>query len=80
VCLFLLQSPSPTTLGKAEHRGAFLPGLLTAGPWLGAAPQVSWHKGTMSGREEEGMQDPRHGAWKQPPIARERGWLVCLML
>ncbi|XP_073189638.1 DNA-binding protein SATB1 isoform X8 [Lepidochelys kempii] len=34
-----IQSPSPTTLVKAEHRGAFLPGLLTTGPWLGAAPQ-----------------------------------------
>ncbi|KAG6939991.1 SATB homeobox 1 [Chelydra serpentina] len=34
-----IQSPSPTTLVKGEHRGAFLPGLLTTGPWLGAAPQ-----------------------------------------
>ncbi|XP_033021906.1 DNA-binding protein SATB1 isoform X9 [Lacerta agilis] len=34
-----IQSPSPTNLGKGEHRGAFLPGLLTTGPWLGAAPQ-----------------------------------------
>uniref|UniRef100_A0A8C0BXT7 SATB homeobox 1 n=1 Tax=Buteo japonicus TaxID=224669 RepID=A0A8C0BXT7_9AVES len=51
-----IQSPSPTTLGKGEHRGAFLPGLLTAGPWLGAAPQVSWHKGTVSGRERRGCR------------------------
>ncbi|XP_043365006.1 DNA-binding protein SATB1 isoform X14 [Dermochelys coriacea] len=34
-----IQSPSPTTLVRGEHRGAFLPGLLTTGPWLGAAPQ-----------------------------------------
>ncbi|XP_011284514.1 DNA-binding protein SATB1 isoform X2 [Prionailurus viverrinus] len=34
-----IQSPSPTTLGKGESRGVFLPGLLTPAPWLGAAPQ-----------------------------------------
>ncbi|XP_049484820.1 DNA-binding protein SATB1 isoform X3 [Panthera uncia] len=39
-----IQSPSPTTLGKGESRGVFLPGLLTPAPWLGAAPQVSGHK------------------------------------
>ncbi|XP_047593685.1 DNA-binding protein SATB1 isoform X2 [Lutra lutra] len=34
-----IQSPSPTTLGKGESRGVFLPGLLTPAPWLSAAPQ-----------------------------------------
>ncbi|XP_034849873.1 DNA-binding protein SATB1 isoform X2 [Mirounga leonina] len=34
-----IQSPSPTSLGKGESRGVFLPGLLTPAPWLGAAPQ-----------------------------------------
>ncbi|KAM7062955.1 DNA-binding protein SATB1 isoform 1-T4 [Molossus nigricans] len=34
-----IQSPSPTTLGKGESRGVFLPGLLTPAPWPGAAPQ-----------------------------------------
>ncbi|XP_074227938.1 DNA-binding protein SATB1 isoform X4 [Camelus bactrianus] len=34
-----IQSPSPTTLGKRESRGVFLPGLPTPAPWLGAAPQ-----------------------------------------
>ncbi|XP_051674463.1 DNA-binding protein SATB1 isoform X5 [Oryctolagus cuniculus] len=34
-----IQSPSPTTLGKGESRGVFLPGLPTPAPWLGAAPQ-----------------------------------------
>uniref|UniRef100_A0A2K6MSH6 DNA-binding protein SATB n=1 Tax=Rhinopithecus bieti TaxID=61621 RepID=A0A2K6MSH6_RHIBE len=38
-----IQSPSPTTLGKGESRGVFLPGLPTPAPWLGAAPQVSGH-------------------------------------
>ncbi|XP_064444545.1 DNA-binding protein SATB1 isoform X3 [Mirounga angustirostris] len=38
-----IQSPSPTSLGKGESRGVFLPGLLTPAPWLGAAPQVSGH-------------------------------------
>uniref|UniRef100_R4G9K2 SATB homeobox 1 n=1 Tax=Anolis carolinensis TaxID=28377 RepID=R4G9K2_ANOCA len=49
-----IQSSSPTNLGKGEHRGAFLPGLLTTGPWLGAAPQVSWHEFITSGRSLEG--------------------------
>uniref|UniRef100_A0A8D0G7D7 SATB homeobox 1 n=1 Tax=Sphenodon punctatus TaxID=8508 RepID=A0A8D0G7D7_SPHPU len=53
-----IQSPSPTTLVKGEHRGAFLPGLLTTGPWLGAAPQVSWHKLNVSGRDMKEFQDP----------------------
>nr|XP_031532911.1 DNA-binding protein SATB1 [Vicugna pacos] len=39
-----IQSPSPTTLGKRESRGVFLPGLPTPAPWLGAAPQVSGHR------------------------------------
>ncbi|XP_023605223.1 DNA-binding protein SATB1 isoform X3 [Myotis lucifugus] len=34
-----IQSPSPSTLGKGESRGVFLPGLLTPAPWLSAAPQ-----------------------------------------
>ncbi|XP_073079887.1 DNA-binding protein SATB1 isoform X3 [Manis javanica] len=35
-----IQSPLPTTLGKAESRGLPLPGLLTPAPWGSAAPQA----------------------------------------
>ncbi|XP_036287474.1 DNA-binding protein SATB1 isoform X4 [Pipistrellus kuhlii] len=34
-----IQSPSPSTRGKGELRGVFLPGLLTPAPWPRAAPQ-----------------------------------------
>jgi len=78
--LFFLQSPSPTTLGKGEHRGAFLPGLLTAGPWLGAAPQVSWHEGNVPGREPRACRThtlglERPDPWlAQAPRDWERRW------
>ncbi|NXS57080.1 SATB1 protein, partial [Brachypteracias leptosomus] len=61
-----IQSPSPTTLGKGEHRGAFLPGLLTTGPWLGAAPQVSWHKDTQ--QQQQQQPGPRLPP-RQPTVA-----------
>ncbi|XP_052654535.1 DNA-binding protein SATB1 isoform X1 [Harpia harpyja] len=64
-----IQSPSPTTLGKGEHRGAFLPGLLTAGPWLGAAPQVSWHKGTQQQQQQQQQQPGPRLPPRQPTVA-----------
>uniref|UniRef100_A0A8C9QRD6 DNA-binding protein SATB n=1 Tax=Spermophilus dauricus TaxID=99837 RepID=A0A8C9QRD6_SPEDA len=53
-----IQSPSPTTLGKGESRGVFLPGLPTPAPWLGAAPQQQ--------HELQGMARPR----RPPPPPR----------
>ncbi|KAM6450346.1 DNA-binding protein SATB1 isoform 1-T3 [Liasis olivaceus] len=55
-----IQSPSPTTLGKGEHRGAFLPGLLTTGPWLGAAPQQQQQQP----QQQQPQQQPQQ---QQPP-------------
>uniref|UniRef100_A0A8C6Y2K1 DNA-binding protein SATB n=1 Tax=Naja naja TaxID=35670 RepID=A0A8C6Y2K1_NAJNA len=55
-----MQSPSPTTLGKGEHRGAFLPGLLTTGPWLGAAPQQQQQQS----QQQPSQQQPQQ---QQPP-------------
>ncbi|XP_038624143.1 DNA-binding protein SATB1 isoform X2 [Tachyglossus aculeatus] len=55
-----IQSPSPTTLGKGEPRGAFLPGLLTTGPWLGAAPQQQ-------------QQQPQPQQAPQPPPPQQPG-------
>ncbi|XP_033021905.1 DNA-binding protein SATB1 isoform X8 [Lacerta agilis] len=59
-----IQSPSPTNLGKGEHRGAFLPGLLTTGPWLGAAPQQQ--------QQQQQQQPPPPGPRlppRQPTVA-----------
>ncbi|XP_038624101.1 DNA-binding protein SATB1 isoform X1 [Tachyglossus aculeatus] len=56
-----IQSPSPTTLGKGEPRGAFLPGLLTTGPWLGAAPQ------------QQQQQQPQPQQAPQPPPPQQPG-------
>ncbi|XP_033021904.1 DNA-binding protein SATB1 isoform X7 [Lacerta agilis] len=54
-----IQSPSPTNLGKGEHRGAFLPGLLTTGPWLGAAPQQQ--------QQQQQQQQPPPPGPRLPP-------------
>ncbi|XP_066483614.1 DNA-binding protein SATB1 isoform X2 [Tiliqua scincoides] len=56
-----IQSPSPTTLGKGEHRGAFLPGLLTTGPWLGAAPQQQQQT------QQQQQQTPQQQQQQPPP-------------
>ncbi|XP_066483612.1 DNA-binding protein SATB1 isoform X1 [Tiliqua scincoides] len=57
-----IQSPSPTTLGKGEHRGAFLPGLLTTGPWLGAAPQQQQQQ-----TQQQQQQTPQQQQQQPPP-------------
>ncbi|KAM9387584.1 DNA-binding protein SATB1 isoform 1-T1 [Phaethornis superciliosus] len=66
-----IQSPSPTTLGKGEHRGAFLPGLLTAGPWLGAAPQQQQQQQQQQHQQQQQQQQqpgPRLPP-RQPTVA-----------
>ncbi|XP_058039437.1 DNA-binding protein SATB1 isoform X1 [Ahaetulla prasina] len=60
-----MQSPSPTTLGKGEHRGAFLPGLLTTGPWLGAAPQQQ-----QQSQQQPPQQQPQQQQQPPPPGPR----------
>ncbi|XP_039204790.1 DNA-binding protein SATB1 isoform X4 [Crotalus tigris] len=57
-----IQSPSPTALGKGEHRGAFLPALLTTGPWLGAAPQQQQQQSQQQPPQQQAQQQQQ-----QPP-------------
>ncbi|XP_013907381.1 PREDICTED: DNA-binding protein SATB1 isoform X3 [Thamnophis sirtalis] len=67
-----MQSPSPTTLGKGEHRGAFLPGLLTTGPWLGAAPQQQSQQQPPQQQPQQQQQPPPPGPRlppRQPTVA-----------
>ncbi|XP_013907351.1 PREDICTED: DNA-binding protein SATB1 isoform X1 [Thamnophis sirtalis] len=62
-----MQSPSPTTLGKGEHRGAFLPGLLTTGPWLGAAPQQQQSQQQPPQQQPQQQQQPPPPGPRLPP-------------
>ncbi|NWU59999.1 SATB1 protein, partial [Dromas ardeola] len=64
-----IQSPSPTTLGKGEHRGAFLPGLLTAGPWLGAAPQQQQQQQQHQQQQQQQQQPGPRLPPRQPTVA-----------
>ncbi|MEJ1287962.1 hypothetical protein NN561_018989 [Cricetulus griseus] len=54
-----IQSPSPSTLGKGESRGAFLPGLLTPAPWPNAAPQPTVASSAESDEENRQKTRPR---------------------
>ncbi|XP_007665624.1 DNA-binding protein SATB1 isoform X2 [Ornithorhynchus anatinus] len=64
-----IQSPSPTTLGKGEPRGAFLPGLLTTGPWLGAAPQQQQPPQPQQPPQQQSQQPGPRLPPRQPTVA-----------
>ncbi|XP_070583339.1 DNA-binding protein SATB1 isoform X2 [Erythrolamprus reginae] len=69
-----MQSPSPTTLVKGEHRSAFLPGLLTTGPWLGAAPQQQSQQQSPQQQPQQQQQPPPPGPRlppRQPTVASQ---------
>ncbi|XP_021534472.1 DNA-binding protein SATB1 [Neomonachus schauinslandi] len=62
-----IQSPSPTSLGKGESRGVFLPGLLTPAPWLGAAPQELQQQPQAQAQQQPAPPPPQAQAQAQQP-------------